>query len=96
MLRATTSRKRDVIWCEYTQNGARAPRNHSKLEMAGLVARMKKHFNKYHVKSVVSSELPERKPKQCLIEAHMPKPPAPDMMLSFVEKSFQKVPRPWN
>ena len=64
MLRSTTGRKRDVKWCEYTQNGDRATCNYCKLEMAGLVARIKKHFNEYHTKSVVRSELPERKPKQ--------------------------------
>ena len=79
MPRATTGRKRDVNRCEYTQNGDRATCNHCKLEMAGLVARLKKHFNEYHAKSVVSSELPERKPKQRSIGAHMPKPSAPDM-----------------
>ena len=71
MLRATTGRERDVKWCEYTQNSDRATCSHCKLEMAGSVARMKTHFNEYHAKLVVSSELPERKPKQSLIKAHI-------------------------
>ena len=64
---------------DYTQNGDRATCNHCELEMTDLVARMKTHFNEHHAISVISSELPGRKPKLCMTEAHMPKPPAPDL-----------------
>ena len=64
---------------DYTQNGDRATCNHCELEMTDLVARMKTNFNEYHAKSVISSELPGRKPNLCMTEAHMPKLQAPDL-----------------
>ena len=51
MIRANmaTGHKRDAIWSEFTQSpDGRAKCNHCYKEMAGLVARMKKHFNDEH------------------------------------------------